>query len=390
MKTMISDNEFKSRIRKTQRKMEERELDFLIAFSSYPEREGHIEYFTNYHGAFPPSQHDDTYRGLGYGALILERSGGPTLFPGVLFASGRLVGIEKVISNEDVGLAVSDYILEAIRTSGKTNSNIGVVGSDVFPDLYMEQLKKRTIKMASKKANFLEADNLVIEQRMIKSEEEQRVLKEGARIADVGIRAAFEITRVGAKESDLGIAAAKACYEEGADYVARTRIYGSEISGVRWPIMTNRKLERGEITGIDLVGFSGSYGFDVLRMWTVGNPSSKQKEVLGDAAQLTGETTRRLHIGMTGDEISKMTIDISKELDLKGTPSPFGHAIGLEIVENPILLPKSNVKTTPSSFLCIEPGLESSEGQTIHFEDEVLLSEKGRSETVSKCTKDFS
>jgi Xaa-Pro aminopeptidase len=390
MKPRISDKEFDSRIKKTQRKMEEQELDFLIAFSSYPEREGHLEYFTNYHGAFPPSQHDDVYRGLGYGALVLERSGGPFLFPGVLFASGRLVGVEKVISNEDVGLAVSDYILEEIRTSGKSNSNVGLVGSDVFPDLYMEQLKKRTIEMASKNANFLESDDLVLEQRMIKSDEEKLVLKEGARIADVGIKAAFEVSRVGAKESDLGIAAAKACYEEGADYVARTRIYGRGISGVRWPIMTNRRLERGEITGIDLVGFYGSYGFDVLRMWAVGNPASKQKQVLGDAAQLTEETTKRLRVGMTGDEISRMTICISKELDLKGTPSPFGHAIGLEIVENPILLPKSNVKTVANSFLCIEPGLESRDGQTIHFEDEVLLNEKGRAETVSKCTKDFS
>lgn len=384
MKPKISESEFKSRVRKTRRRMVEEGLDLLIAFSSYPEREGHLEYLTNYHGAFPPSQHDEIYKGLGYGALILDKSEGPILFPGVLFASGRLIGVEKVISTEDIGLAVSDFVISNIRTGAK----IGLVGSDVFPSLYMEEIEQRVMKKVEQ-IQFVEADQVLLEQRMMKSEEEQGVLRESARIADKGIEAAFEVTKAGARESDLAIAAAQACYEEGADYVARTRIYGRAVSAVRWPILTNRKLVRGEITGIDLVGFYGAYGFDVLRMWTVGKASSSQREVLHDAATLTEETTKRVREGMTGDELSNITKKISRELNLKGTPSPFGHAIGLEIVENPILLPKSEVGIKRAAFLCIEPGLEAKNGQTVHFEDEVLLRENGRLETVSKCTKNF-
>ena len=70
--------------------MDRKNLDFLIAFSSYPEREGHLAYLTNYHGAFPPSQHDETYRGLGYGALLIGKS----VRPGFIF--GIIVRVRQI------------------------------------------------------------------------------------------------------------------------------------------------------------------------------------------------------------------------------------------------------------------------------------------------------
>jgi len=93
---------------------------------------------------------------------------------------------------------------------------------------------------------------------------------------------------------------------------------------------------------------------------------------------------------MTGDEVSEETIRVAKELGLEPSEvSPFGHAIGLEIVENPFLLPKSNVKIGKGAFLCVEPGIEPKNHQSIHFEDEVVIGKNGRSETISKCRKEF-
>jgi Xaa-Pro aminopeptidase len=392
MSPRISDKEFLRRVRNTRKRMAKEELDYLIVFSAYPEREGHIEYLTNYHGAFPQSQYDDVYRGLGYSALVLSQTEGPVLFTGVLFAAGRLVGVEKVDSFENLPLAISNFITESLRSSNRTSAKIGFAGEDVIPSLYLHDLSNTLQKKKSLRIQFVDAGELLMQQRMVKSEEEQNVLREGAKIADVGIRAAFEATKSGARELDLGIAASRACYEMGADYVARTRIYGRAISGVRWPIMTNRKLERGEITGIDLVGYYGSYGFDVLRMWTVGNPTSSQKELLNKAALLTELTSKKIRAGMNGDDISNLTTRVSSELEVDQNCeiSPFGHAIGLEIVENPLLLPKSQVKVQRGAFLCIEPGLtEQRDQQTIHVEDEIAIRENGMPETVSKCTKQF-
>ena len=386
---IIPDSEFRKRILTTREAVDRKNLDFLIAFSSYPEREGHLAYLTNYHGAFPPSQHDETYRGLGYGALLIGKSVGPVLFSGLLFASGRLVGVEKVDSSPDMPLAVARFVSDSLRSGGKSRASIGVIGSDVLPGLYLEEMKTSVLKKYSN-VEFVEADAVLLDQRQVKSDAEKKVLRQAAKIADKGIQAAFEATKPGARELDIALTAARVCYEEGVDSVARTRIYGKNISGVRWPILSNRKLTRGEITGIDLVGSYQNYGFDVLRMWTVGKPTATQKQYLAEAATLTENTERKIRPGMNGDEVSKLTMEVAKELKLGNTASPFGHAIGMEIVENPILLPDSRVEIKAGAALCVEPGLELPTHQGIHFEDELFVKEQGSPEIISKCTKDFS
>lgn len=381
----IPDSEFASRVDHVRKKMQKEDISALVVFSSYPEREGHIAYLTNYHGAFPPSQYDRVYRGLGCSALLVSHTS-LTLFPGFLFATGKLLGVDKVHSTPNLPLAISKSLTKILKES-KVKA-VGLAGEDVLPALYLHEIES-FVRRKVNRAAFLQSE-IVQSLRMIKSDSEQRVIERGASIADAGITAAYESTRLGAKESDLAISAMKACYDEGADYVARTRIYGKGVSGVRWPILTNRSLEDKEITGIDLVGWFNGYGFDVLRRWVVGTPTQAQKDFLGKAATLTEETVKRLKPKMSGDQVSKMTMSVGSEIGFQQEAvSPFGHAIGLEIVENPILLPRSNNKLSAGATVCIEPGIESEELGSVHFEDEAILTESG-ARVISRITKDFS
>ena len=108
-------------------------------------------------------------------------------------------------------------------------------------------------------------------------------------------------------------------------------------------------------------------------MWTVGKPTATQKQYLAEAATLTENTERKIRPGMNGDEVSKLTMEVAKELKIGNTASPFGHAIGMEIVENPILLPDSRAEIKAGAALCVEPGLELPTHQGIHFEDELFV-----------------
>lgn len=388
MSLAIPDSEYLERVKKTRKKMDNQGVEALLVFSSYPEREGHLGYLTNYHGAFPPSQYDRSYRGLGYSALMITQSTGPTLFPGLLFASGRLAGVDKVISAPNLALTVGRSVTSFLKKN--KGKSVGIVGADVLPSLFLNEIQSFVGKKIPR-ASFHQSEDILLSLRMVKSDAEQRVIERGAEIADIGITAAYNSTKSGARESDIAISATKACYDEGADYVARTRIYGKNISGVRWPILTNRKLDRGEITGIDLVGWFNGYGFDVLRRWVVGSPTDSQKDFLGKAANLTDETIKRIKPKMSGDQVSKLTLEIASQMGLEPENiSPFGHAIGLEIVENPFLLPKSKNTIPLGSTLCIEPGIESEEFGSVHFEDEVILSSDRGTRVISKSPKDFS
>ena len=365
--------------------MKEREMDFLVVFSSYPEREGHIEYLTGYHSAFPPSQYDERYRGLGYSALLLSRTSRVVLFPCLLFASGTLVGVDKVMASENLPLSVANSLSNLLNGNKR---RIGLVGTDVIPSLYLEELKAKLSRNIRQR--FVVADSLLVGERMTKSSAELSILRRGSKIADIGIEAAVAATKEGVRESEIALAAMTACYNEGADYVARTRIYGNKVSSVRWPIMTNRRLKGGEITGIDLVGWYEEYGFDVMRRWTVGSPNEEQRDLLGKAAALTELTAKRIRPGMTGDEVCKASVNAAAEIGIPRTSAkPFGHAIGLEIVEEPILLPRATTPLRESAFVCIEPGVESESFGSVHIEDEVVIQRDGSVEIVSKCPRVF-
>ena len=72
----ISKDEFERRLQRTQDLMMQRNLDTLIVFSGFQEREGNVSYLTNHHNTFPNVL---SHIGLGHSALVLPAKGLGTL-----------------------------------------------------------------------------------------------------------------------------------------------------------------------------------------------------------------------------------------------------------------------------------------------------------------------
>ena len=68
----IPREEFEERRTRTQQALQAKDLDGLIAFSCYAEREGHVCYLANHHLSFPNVM---SHMGLGYAALVLPAEG---------------------------------------------------------------------------------------------------------------------------------------------------------------------------------------------------------------------------------------------------------------------------------------------------------------------------
>ena len=87
----LSKAEFESRLHRTQQLMAEKELDGLIAFSSYGEREGHVCYLTNHRNSFPNVM---SHMGLGHAALVLPAEGLGVLVSPFGYEADKVVGID--------------------------------------------------------------------------------------------------------------------------------------------------------------------------------------------------------------------------------------------------------------------------------------------------------
>ncbi len=148
-----------------------------------------------------------------------------------------------------------------------------------------------TLAQSAKLATFLEAETVDIaeatmNQRMLKSPEEIALIREGARIADLGGEAVRDAIRVGAREIDVASAGRAAMVEEIArafpdSELADTWVWfqsGLNTDGAHNPV-TTRKLEQGDILSLNTFPMICGYYTALERTLFVGEPDVESLKI---------------------------------------------------------------------------------------------------------------
>jgi len=215
---------------------------------------------------------------------------------------------------------------------------------------------------------------------MVKSENELKLIRHASRIADKAMDEAVKAVKPGITESEVGNIARKAAMAAGADYVVRDRVHsGREIGKLRWPFASSKKIRRGELVSIDFIGWVNSYGFDILRFGCAGRPNRQQRKLIEAAGEATAAMSQKL---VDQNEIES-SVSVLREFERNGFKiSPFGHGIGLEIVENPYLLTGVTGKIMKNMVLCVEPTVRWKQNSA-SIEDEIVVT-KGKPEVLTK------
>ena len=367
------------RTRTTAIKDRVRELGFagLIALSGYAERDGNVCYLCGHKNAFPYSIRTEAVSGLGYSAFLVPIEGDTTLIAPLGYQRDMVSGVDK----STTGTNMESELVRCIKDSFRDNARLAVAGADILPATYLDHVTRALPNLV---LEF--CDELIAEQRMLKSEDEIALIKRASKIADEAIWSAVDAIKPGMAESAIGTIARRQAMDAGADYVVRDRIQsGPEIQkGIRWPFASRRKVRKGELVSIDFVGWANSYGFDILRMGCVGRPNKKQRMLI----ELAGQATEAMSSGLTDNSEVGGAIGNLKKLEKPGfIISPFGHSIGLEIVEIPYLLPGVSSKVKKNMVFCVEPDVRSSKEMTC-IENEVIVT-SGKPETITKLPVDF-
>ena len=273
----ISKLEFYSRIERIREKMRSEGFDVCFVYGDEYRREN-LRYVSNYWPIFER------------GALLIPLAGEPVLLAA---PEGERV-CREMSAWQDIRLVpdfacvtVPDAIeypqahytnfLEAFRSmsSGGKLSRVGVAGMDAMSHNVLE-----TIRSSLPDVELADANNLMFELRLIKSQEETACLKEAARIADAGYLALLQSSAVGKTELQLAAAAHEAAYREGAENVVFCLVSSGERVGTIIGRATNKVIEDGDMVMAALAVQYEGYIATVNFPFVVGTMSAIQRELI--------------------------------------------------------------------------------------------------------------
>lgn len=168
-------------------------------------------------------------------------------------------------------------IATVLANAGVTQGRLGVEDDHIAPML------RGQIAETLPRFELVDISAVTMAQRMVKSPEEIALIKEGARVADVGGTAVVEAIHEGVPEYEVALAGTQAMVREIASTFPHAELRDTWVwfqSGVNtdgahnWP--TTRQVRRGDILSLNCFPMIAGYYTALERTLIYGEPSAEQ------------------------------------------------------------------------------------------------------------------
>ncbi len=336
----ISQHELERRWSAVRRKMEAAGVDFLL-MQSMQKINGYLRYLADIPGGNYPA----TLLFPLDGEMAIVSHGSKPPAPATTPAPPMRRGKWNVINLPSTpGISWQNNwhgkkVAEVIKQSKESNAVIGLVGVG-----YMSGALTESVRSELPSAKIYDASDIVDEVKMIKSEEEIKLIKQCADMHVVGLNVAKKAVRVGRTAREV-IQDVRAAQDLMGSEDQEMIIWFGQPGSARYmqPIAGNVFIRRTFKTG-DVLDFliescgPGGYWYNLRRTFVVGNsvpPEVKEAhQVCYDALKLLQTEVK------TG--ASPAAVRIKNDTFLKGKGYPeelriLGHNQGLCLVERPVL-----------------------------------------------------
>jgi Xaa-Pro aminopeptidase len=323
----IPQNEYMRRIRKVQEEIQKQGIDVLITYSNETESAS-SRYLTGFWPFFD-------FVGIvipanGEAALV---TGGPESYEFAL----RFSAIKNILINPlYVESSAPDWVPEVEgesfltllpRICGSIPKVVGLTDWNIFPHLLFEDLRK-----GAPEAEYLPADDLLMNIRAIKEDLEIPYIEEAFRITEQSMHAALDACRPGIREYELESIARQKMLELGAEGMP----YPTWVcSGPNTPLSLCRSTSR-VVTSGDLVQFTvGSkfmgYCGNMCRPVFLGPVPSQAGRLMDAAIEATEYVMKFLKPGIAASDVFSGYYDILatygfENFTLYGPAHGTGHA----------------------------------------------------------------
>jgi Xaa-Pro aminopeptidase len=317
--------------------------------------------------------------------VAIKKDGEESLISWQLFTS-----TDKATWIKDVsGIVSVDAALEGlasiVRDSGMPNS--GTIGIESKMPYYQYERMAREFPSAK----FRMSDDVFLEMRLEKTEEEIRRIKESTRIAEKAIEAMIDSVKEGVSDNEL-IKIAKAEIIEAGGWGVDHVTLGIGGSDPEYP-GTGVRMKKGDLARFDVGAIYGGYCSDVSRHASIGSPPEDIQEASDFMVELQQVCVDAVKPGVKPEQAHKAAEAAHKK---SGKDMPFFvtfHSLGILTEEFHFYDPMKGVSPLPFSknnVLDIEIWTLSSSQGLVGIEDTYVVTAKGAERISSLERKIYS
>ena len=256
-----------------------------------------------------------------------------------------------------------------------------------FEEKYVtyEQYKKY---LQMYQVNLIETEGLIENQRIVKEEEEIEKIQKACEITDSAFEYICKNIKKGMTEKEIAFEIEKFMIKNGADGLAFDSIVASgPNSSMPHAVPTDRRIVAGDIIQFDIGCKYKGYASDLSRVIFIEDMADEYKEVYDFVLEEQAKLYQNLKDGVN---IKNVVRDREMEYKLKNYDllHSFGHGVGLEIHEKPILTSKHDSILKENSIITAEPGVYIQGRFGIRIEDTYRVT-KNECVNLTKCRKDY-
>ncbi|MGO2109983.1 MAG: M24 family metallopeptidase [Pseudoclavibacter sp.] len=287
------------------------------------------------------------------------------------------LGFRGAVAPEPTGLmrdAVSEVAL-LLREAGLEGMPVGV---DIVEPPFLFEMQRQGL-------NVVDAQQRMLDARVIKSPDEIMLLSQAAAMVDGVYQDIVEALKPGVRENEIVALANKRLYEYGSDQVEAINAISGERCNPHPHNFTDRIIRPGDQAFFDIIHSFNGYRTCYYRTFGVGWATASQSDAYKQAREWMDLALDAIKPGVGSDQVAKVlpkATDFGFENELAAFGLQFAHGLGLGLHERPIISRlnsmKDPVELQEGMVFAMETYCPASDGvSAARIEEEVVVTSYG-------------
>jgi Xaa-Pro dipeptidase len=270
--------------------------------------------------------------------------------------------------------AVRD-IKQLLIDAGVADAPIGV---DIVEPPFLFEMQRQGLTV-------VDAQQLMLDARQIKSSDEIMLLTQAAAMVDGVYQDIVEALKPGIRENEIVALASKRLYEMGSEQVEAINAVSGERCNPHPHNFSDRLIRPGDQAFFDIIQSYNGYRTCYYRTFSVGSSTSSQRDAYTKARGWMDAAIAKVRAGVGTDEIARVwpaATEFGFPNEMAAFGLQFGHGVGLGLHERPIISRLNSldnpIEIQEGMVFALETYCPASDGfSAARIEEEVVVTADG-------------